>query len=59
MDGPVLIIGRHEVLAALRAGTPVESLTLREGIRGTEDVVEEARKNNVKWQFLPAEIFNP
>ncbi|MFZ2960746.1 MAG: 23S rRNA (guanosine(2251)-2'-O)-methyltransferase RlmB [Candidatus Ozemobacteraceae bacterium] len=58
MDGPVLVIGRHEVLAALRAGTPVESLTLREGIRGTEDVVEEARKHNVKWLFLPAEVFN-
>ncbi|MBF0499140.1 MAG: 23S rRNA (guanosine(2251)-2'-O)-methyltransferase RlmB [Candidatus Riflebacteria bacterium] len=58
MDGPVLVIGRHEVLAALRAGTPIEGLLLREGIRGTEDVIEAARLRSVKWQFLPPEAFN-
>ncbi len=55
LDGPIWIRGRHEVLAFLKSGKPVESLLMALEARGREieEIKALARARSIKVQVLP------
>lgn len=55
LDGPIWIRGRHEVLAFLKSGKPVESLLMALEARGKEieEIKALARARAIKVQALP------
>lgn len=59
LDGPIWIRGRHEVLAFLKAGKPVESLMMALEARGPEieEIKQLARARAIKVQALPMVSF--
>jgi 23S rRNA (guanosine2251-2'-O)-methyltransferase len=58
-DGPIWILGRHEVMAALTTATPLEAVLMADSAHGPgfDELRRLVKETGVKVQVLPAETF--